>query len=316
MRITDSAICVWMMLLAVALCVVSDCVAGEHNLRIHVVNVRGDAILIQAPSGKNMLVDASTSDNAPQLVKYLKGIGVEEIDTFVITHAHLDHIGGAEAVLTNFKVKRVVANPDSKMTIGRISPATPFISPVPGDRLDIDSLVEIVVLFPPEFPGEDTPKDDPRYLYYKEPSYIRKGKKSALDYNSTCIVFRLSYAGRTFLFTGDIMYEAQLEMLRIPPSIVIDGKPVKDLLKSDVLKVNHHGLLSFQTRDYLHTVAPTYAIIPNGRFPLDPVKHKANHERITETLRILDEAGIKTYITTDGPIVCICTPSGELRFEQ
>src|SRR5699024_8777060 len=79
------------------------------NMQVHFIDVgQGDSILIQSPSGKNMLIDAGTKSNVPKVVSFLKSKGVSTLDYVVATHPHADHIGGLIAVLNNFKVNQFV----------------------------------------------------------------------------------------------------------------------------------------------------------------------------------------------------------------
>ena len=81
------------------------------ELQIHVLDVgQGDSILIISPEGKAALIDAGDEKNGPKVVDALRRYGVTEIECFIATHYHPDHIGGAAWVLNNFKVKRVLEN--------------------------------------------------------------------------------------------------------------------------------------------------------------------------------------------------------------
>ena len=61
---------------------------------------QGDAHLIQASNGKNILIDAghlAPARNA--LVPYLKSKGIKKLDMVFITHPHKDHYLGLLAIL-------------------------------------------------------------------------------------------------------------------------------------------------------------------------------------------------------------------------
>ncbi|WP_143755333.1 MBL fold metallo-hydrolase, partial [Clostridium beijerinckii] len=75
-------------------------VAGE--LKVHYIDVgQGDSELIQV-DGKNILIDAGTSDK--KALDYLKSIGITTIDYAIATHPHEDHIGSMDDVINNLKV--------------------------------------------------------------------------------------------------------------------------------------------------------------------------------------------------------------------
>ncbi|HUQ31914.1 MAG TPA: ComEC/Rec2 family competence protein [Pyrinomonadaceae bacterium] len=84
--------------------------ASGKELRVQVLDVgQGDAILIIAPE-KVVLIDAGDERGGKRVVEVLKQNNVQQIDYFVATHSHPDHIGGAMEVFNNFKVLNVIHN--------------------------------------------------------------------------------------------------------------------------------------------------------------------------------------------------------------
>lgn len=69
--------------------------------------------------------------------------------------------------------------------------------------------------------------------------------------NNNSIVLKFNYNHKDFLFTGDIESEAENDLLSI----------YKEHLKSDVIKVPHHGSITSSSETFLKYVNPTYAII-------------------------------------------------------
>ena len=74
------------------------------------------------------------------------------------------------------------------------------------------------------------------------------------DVNNSSIVLRVTYGDRSFLFTGDAEREAEKVLLEECP----------ELLKSDILKVGHHGSSSPTIYTFLRKVLPDIAIISCG----------------------------------------------------
>src|SRR6185369_3263792 len=84
---------------------------GELTVRILDVGpINGDAILISSPSGKNVLVDAGDTTKGKAVVEALKRYNVQQLDYFIATHPHPDHIGGAAEVFKAVKVLNVIDN--------------------------------------------------------------------------------------------------------------------------------------------------------------------------------------------------------------
>ncbi len=77
---------------------------------------QGDSILLVSPSGRTLLVDAgglprwvhSDLDIGEDVVSpYLWSRAISRLDAVAITHAHADHMGGAAAVLANFRPREL-----------------------------------------------------------------------------------------------------------------------------------------------------------------------------------------------------------------
>jgi len=77
---------------------------------------QGDSILLVSPSGRTLLVDAgglprwihSELDIDEDVVSpYLWSRSISQLDTLAITHAHADHMGGAAAILANFRPREL-----------------------------------------------------------------------------------------------------------------------------------------------------------------------------------------------------------------
>jgi len=84
---------------------------AELTIRILDVGpVNGDSILISSPAGKTVLIDAGDTTKGKAVVEALKRNNVQQIDYFIATHPHPDHIGGAAEVFKAFKVLNVIDN--------------------------------------------------------------------------------------------------------------------------------------------------------------------------------------------------------------
>mgnify|MGYP003694279043 CR=1 FL=1 len=91
--------------------------------------VEGDSILIIAPGGKTVLIDAGDTGKGKVILEALKRYNVQQLDYFVATHPHPDHIGGADEVFKVTKVLNVIDNglpPDlPESLIPKSKPANP-----------------------------------------------------------------------------------------------------------------------------------------------------------------------------------------------
>ena len=72
---------------------------------------QGDALLLRAPDGAAVLVDAGPPGDPAPVLRALRREGVRRLAALVVTHAQADHAGGAAAVLGRFPVTLLVHPP-------------------------------------------------------------------------------------------------------------------------------------------------------------------------------------------------------------
>jgi len=83
----------------------ANCALVKESLGANIVG-QGNAILVEFPNRKNMLIDAGPSGSA--ITSVLAEMGIRNIDTFVSTNSNDEHIGGAATVISEFGIERVV----------------------------------------------------------------------------------------------------------------------------------------------------------------------------------------------------------------
>ena len=101
------------------------------------------------PGPQNVLVDVGPSNAALQLIQHLKTMGLERIDTVLLTHIHIDHAGGLAAFLEHYPMARVICHEmglqhlvdpsrlwaGSRKVLGRVAKAYGPLGPLPRERL-------------------------------------------------------------------------------------------------------------------------------------------------------------------------------------
>ncbi|WP_300259504.1 ComEC/Rec2 family competence protein [Clostridium sp.] len=226
---------------------------------------QGDSELIQV-NGINMLIDAGTNAGANELVKDLKNRGIKTIDIAIATHPHEDHIGGMDEVLENFDVKSFYAPKVAHTT----KTYENMLKAVKNEGLKIKQIKEGTKI--------DLGKDTKVEVY----SPVKSEYEELNNYSP---VMKISYGQNSFMFTGDAESLVEKEILS-------ENKN----LKSDVLKLGHHGSHSSTSEDFLKAVDPSIAIVSCAK------DNKYGHPH-KETMSNLKKAGVTVYETfRDGDI--------------
>lgn len=240
---------------------------------------QGDAAWVASPEGKTVLIDGGPPEARSALTERVKTLTKRPIDLVILTHPHLDHLGGLAAVLTAFGAQRYLDpgfdHPStSYLKLLRVVRAkVPHALTVTAESrtawqtIGLGSGATLTVLWP-RSPVEP----------------FLSGTRS--DANANSVVSRLSYGKTSFLFAGDAEPNTERRLLAGTADV-----------QSTVLKVGHHGGHYSSTRSFLARVHPRAAVISCG----------ANNEYghpAPETLGRLRAAGAEVFRTDqDGEIV-------------
>ncbi len=114
--------------------------------------------------------------------------------------------------------------------------------------------------------------------------------KNYNDSNNNSLVFKIHIGSYDFLFTGDAELEAEVLMINTYGT----------RLKSDVLKVSHHGSSSSTSENFLNMVNPRFAVISVGAnnqfgFPSPKVLDKLKSRNISILRTDIDQTVIYRY---------------------
>ena len=199
---------------------------------------QGDSALITSPAGKRVLIDGGPPESGDRLVQDLRQRGVEGLDLIVLTHPHLDHLGGLTKVVRAFAVKNFL---DSG-----------FSHPSPAYTALLKALEERGVAVKQAAAGRKIDiGGGAQLLLYGPPAPYLQGTRS--DVNANSVVTRLSFGQAVALFPGDAEPETERWLL----SQGVD-------LSAGLLKVPHHGGRYSSTAEFLRAVGPRIAVISVG----------------------------------------------------
>ncbi|MFC1841161.1 DNA internalization-related competence protein ComEC/Rec2 [Thermodesulfobacteriota bacterium] len=268
----------------------------NNDLRVTFIDVgQGSAAYVQFPKGKRMLVDGGgfrvgSFDTGRNIVApFLFSRKILKIDYLVLSHPHPDHMNGLKFIASEFGPSEFWYNGESvdKQEFHELmdivkSKNLKVYGPRDLVKGSIISGVEIELLHPSE----------------EHPLFFGDDNRSV---NNNSLVLRLSYMGRSILFTGDIEGDAESILL----------KRYGDNLESDVLSVPHHGSRYSSSRSFLDKVKPEISIISSRRGNRFGFPHHETLERLSRVgARIfrIDEKGaiIVTIGENKFDVTCWC----------
>lgn len=234
-------------------------ITGE-NLTVTFLNVgQGDSSFIEFPNGKCMLIDASTADEGENICNQIAGKNYNKIDYLVATHPHNDHIGGMKYVTDCFEIGSV------------------YMPDAPGTTDTYINLLKAIKKL-----GIPTNKAESGVSFEEDGvkvEFLSPLRDEYEDLNDYSAVIKITYGKKSFLFTGDA------EEL-VEGDIIKSGADIK----SDVLKVGHHGSSSSTSEAFLEAVNPEIAVISCGQGNDYGHPHK-------EVLNRLKNNDVKVYRT-------------------
>ena len=208
----------------------------SEDLQVHFLNVgKADFIYIKFKD-HNIIIDAADKEPNSIVTEYLKRQNVSKIDLAVVSHAHRDHIGQMAEVIKNFDVEKFIMSeiPESLTPTGRTYEK---MLRALKER-EVDSKIAKA--------GESFEIED---LKMEILGPVKPGK----NLNDTSLVLKMTYKNVSFLFTGDAEKAEESDIINAGYN-----------LKSDVLKVGHHGSRTSSSENFLKKVSPKFAVISVG----------------------------------------------------
>ncbi len=227
-------LCFWLSLLVSARPVS----AAELSLIFFDVG-QGDAALLISPTGKRILIDGGPPEGTDALLQGLANWGVDRLDLVLLSHPHLDHLGGLRKVIESMPVALYMDADYASTSPAYVALRKTLLArgvavkaATMGRIIDIGDGAILRFLSPPQ-----------PWL-----SHTRS------DVNANSVLVRLTWRGRTALFAGDAEPETEKWLL---------GHYRSELgqLQAEVLKVAHHGGKFSSTEPFLAAVMPRWAVI-------------------------------------------------------
>lgn len=244
---------------------------NPNEIKIHYIDVgQGDAILVQV-NNKNLLIDSGPKSDKKKLTNYLDSIYIPQFDYVIATHPHEDHIGNMSYIISNYKIlnfysPKVESNTNTFEGMAEaLSRKNIKIKILKANNKTIDlgenTLVEV---FSPNLDSYD-------------------------NLNNYSPIIKIYYGNNSFLFTGDAEENVEAEVI---------SKSFN--LKSDILKIGHHGSSTSTSKDFLEKINPKITIISVGKNNSYGHPTKETLDKIKNTTVYRTDINRSIIITSDG----------------
>ena len=249
----------------------------KDELSIHFIDVgEADAIAINFPNGEVGMIDTGDENSAQKVMSYIDQYIVntskhKKIDYLFFTHCDSDHIGGLKRIVNNYQVKNIY-RPRQFCSFETTDDKNAYISTseIYADTIKTihQTASNLITIW-----------DGMEFCVGQTSIQIFASNKRYVDSNDYSYFIKLTYNNQSILFTGDASSVVENDVIEL----------YGNALKSDYLKVAHHGSKFSTSLDFLSYVQPKVAIISVG---INNYGHPAE-----ETLARLSQCGTKIYRT-------------------
>ncbi len=228
---------------------------------------KGNAALVSFPGGEKMMIDgggfSSNHFDVGKMViaPFLWQRKIGTVDTLVLSHPQADHMNGLRFIAEAFHPKEFWYNGDRVETqsykdLMRTLERKDISIKLPAqlqEKININGAV-VEVLYPEPGGEMNVPSSE--------------GKEA----NNRSMVLRITYAGTSILFPGDLEEMGENALLEH------NGPRVK----SDILLSPHHGSRTSSSMAFLKAVAPRLCVISSGQDRFGRFPHPSILERLTK----------------------------------
>ncbi len=250
----------------------------SRSLRIYSIDVEGgQSTLLVSPSGASLLVDTGWPGNngrdADRVQAAMRDAGISKIDHLLITHYHVDHVGGVPELVKRVPVGEFLDHgenrEDSDITrhdyaaYMKAIAGKPHRVVHPGDTIDLPGLTAIVLTADGEhissIPGI---KPQPNPYCASEPK-----PETDPSENARSVGLLITYGKFRFLDLGDLTKAKEL-------ALVCPNNPIPPI---DLYLATHHGMNLSNAKAIVDAIHPRVTIMNNGA-------HKAGSPEAWQTI--------------------------------
>ena len=229
----------------------------------------GLATVTYMPGGYYMIYDAGHWTFKNKTYASLSDVipAGEEIDLMVLSHSDSDHLGVVPKIFENYAVKKVIRT-GLERTTGTWTNANKAINDARvAGTTTVYNLKHDAINFGSTFRYGDTLITFVAGFYQPEPDWDIKGGATGSEFrNAGSIVVRLSFNGKSILYTGDAvgrhLEDPDDALIATERFMVENADAIK--IDSDVLLAPHHGADNGSSIAFIKAVSPEYVIFSSG----------------------------------------------------
>ena len=212
----------------------------NEDLSVCFVSVgTADAIYIHQ-GDTDVLIDTGTEKSYESLDSFLKRYDCSSFDAVIVSHPDADHIGGMPDIIENYGTQTLYMYNYSEKLLPDTDKYVNFVNSVKENKVNTIYL--------------SSADEKQRCFSIGEMKFeVMSPYSEYSDTNDTSLVLKMRYGENSFLFTGDAGIDVEEDLL----SSGYD-------LKSDVLKVAHHGSKNSNSEEFLKVVSPKISVISVG----------------------------------------------------
>jgi len=236
-------------------------VSGEQAL-----SKCGDCTLIVFPEGSTMMIDGGSSHCSGHIIDLLAEIGITELDYFVLSHPHSDHIGGGLAIANYLASVGGTIDHYYRAPFNKLSAEDTFRAKlVELFDTQIHSLIlnsEGVLVDEGNIQTGDgegeiytMPVIDGVIIQLFNPTkamleWLLERNAADADVNDISVLLKFTYGNSTYLTGGDLYISREKTLIQ----------EYSTELQADVMKTNHHGSYTSNSIEWMEAVSPMIAI--------------------------------------------------------
>jgi competence protein ComEC len=237
--------------------------AADAALHIYFIDVEGgQSTLIVTPSKQSLLVDTGWPDNhgrdAGRIMAAVREAGLERIDYLLITHFHMDHVGGVAQLAALIPIRHfldhgadVETDPQAKQLYAAYDQAARKHRRVvsPGDTIPLRGVSIKILTSNGEHIQEASGAGDANVAC----TDVQPQAPDPSE-NAQSVGFVLTYGRFRFLDLGDLTWDKEL-------ALMCPSNPIGAV---DVFLVSHHGMNISNSPALVWAVRPRVAVLDNA----------------------------------------------------